>query len=455
MSSEWMKLQATPETRSQSAFWTNPKVAGLAGSDVKAAEDRHNAIFAMESLRSGIPTRLSTRILPDLRKNVTDRILADLESFADGKIPAGRMLWGQYGQGKTHALTTIEHKAMDMNFAVSRVTLSREVSCHNLFQLFGQLVPRLRTSSSTQEGIQPCLSTLHADELEGSILFDENRYSNLLPRYVLMDALYSEGEDKEKLLGEMAGVRLPIGEIGRIHRALRGSPLPKCQFKVTEEADAYYGVIADALHSAGYEGWVILLDEVELIGRLGKQARLKAYRNLYWLMNWSGRMKYPLYVVGAAASRLQDDLWYGKTDDDRTIMPELAKLRYGEEEARNMTSFFSRAIGSESLSIPPAGQTELTEMLDSIAGLHGHAYNWAPSFHGDEILAHLGAQPARTYVRAALEYLDLQMLYAGESEAGAVAVPNSSSLTEIAMGEDPESVEQGPEEQDQNGHVSE
>ena len=42
------------------------------------SEDRRNAIFVMESLRSGIPTRLSTRLLPDLRKNITDQIHAEI-----------------------------------------------------------------------------------------------------------------------------------------------------------------------------------------------------------------------------------------------------------------------------------------------------------------------------------------------------------------------------------------
>lgn len=404
------------------------------------SDTSRNALFVVESLRSGIPTRLSTRLLPDLRQHITDRILSDLEAFEEKRIPSGRMLWGQYGQGKTHALTAIEHMALDRNFAVSRVTLNREVSCHNLFHLFGHLVPRIRTAASTQEGIQPILSKLRPDEIEGTVLFNENRYTNSLPLHVLEDVLYAEGEDKEKLLGDLSGIRLPLGEIGRIHRSLRGRPLPKCQFKVTEHADAYYGVIADTLTCAGYEGWVILIDEVELIGRLGKLARLKAYRNLQWLLNWSGQSTFPMYVVCAAASRLQDDLWYGKEDDDRTIMPELAGIRYGDEDARNMAEFFARAIGKESMTIQPAGQIELVALLDSIAQLHGLAYGWEPAFKGEDILRHLGAKPARTHVRAALEFLDLQMLYARDGASDSIAVPDSASLVETVMEEEPEVV---------------
>ena len=101
----------------------------------------NQAIFVIESLRAGIPTRLSTRLLPDLRHSITDQIITDLASLESDVPPPGRLIWGQYGQGKTHALTAIEHQALDRNYAVSRISLSREISCHNLLQLYTQLAP--------------------------------------------------------------------------------------------------------------------------------------------------------------------------------------------------------------------------------------------------------------------------------------------------------------------------
>jgi hypothetical protein len=76
--------------------------------------------------------------------------------------------------------------------------------------------------------------------------------------------------------------------------------------------------------------------------------------------------------------------------------------------------------------------------LDSIAQLHGLAYGWEPTFKGGDILRHLGAKPARTHVRAALEFLDLQMLYARDGASGAIAVPDSEGLVEAAMTADEE-----------------
>jgi len=393
-------------------------------------KQNRDAIFAVESLRAGIPTRLSTRLLPDIRQSVSMRIQEDLAHFDASHLPSGRMLWGQYGQGKTHALTTLEHQALDQNFAVSRVSLSREVSCHNLLQFYSHVAPRIRTPNSTLEGIQKYLNHLQPGEICQSILYSEDRYANALPVHVLDDYFYAEGEDKEKLYGDLTGVRLPVGEPGRIHRLVKGSALPKLQFKATEHASAYFGFMADLIQLCGFEGWVILIDEVELVGRLGKLSRYKAYQNLDWLMNWQGTMKYPIYTVTAAATRLQDDLWYGKDNDDRSVMPELAQARFGEQDAIRMMKFFTKAIDADALKILPAQETDLIALLDKVADLHGQAYQWQPELTSINLIHHLGAQPVRTYIRAALEFLDLAYLY------GQTKIPETAQLRETELTED-------------------
>ena len=394
-----------------------------------------SSVFVIESLRAGIPTRVSTRELPDLRKSLTDKIVEDLLTFDNGRIPKGRILWGQYGQGKTHALTAIEHTALDRNFAVSRISLSREISLHNLFNFYSQIAPRVKTPDSTLEGIQHYLNRIQPSELKEAGIPEDGRYENPLPAYVFENYFYSEGEDKEKLYADLTGVRLPVSEINRIHRSTRGQPLPKLHFKVTEHSKAYFGVLADALSLCGFEGWVILIDEVELIGRLGKLSRLKAYKNLSWLLNWGGNMKYPIYTVAAAATRLQDDLWYGKKDDDRSMIPELAEQKFGDEAKKEMQNFFEKAVDANSLKILPADEKDLVSLLRSIGRLHSEAYDWSPDLDTAHLIGHLGSQPVRTYIRAALEFLDLQYLY-GQNQ-----LPDTVLLDESHLDEDQDAID--------------
>lgn len=60
----------------------------------KDDDNRKQAIAVVESLRAGIPTRASTRTLPDLRPSLTKIIKQDLEQLAQGNTPQGTLIWG-------------------------------------------------------------------------------------------------------------------------------------------------------------------------------------------------------------------------------------------------------------------------------------------------------------------------------------------------------------------------
>ncbi len=303
----------------------------------KYDDRRRRAISVVESLRSGIPSRASTRELADLRPSLTEPIKQDLAKLAQDNIPKGRLIWGAYGQGKTHALTTIEHLALDAGFAVSRVSLSREVSCHHLFNFYGRVASTIRTPNSQILGIGRLLNKKASGDLPSSKIQNRNRYIHSLPAIILEDYFYTTGEEQDLLYGDLMGTRLTMPELKRIHRACREEPLPKFEltFGVKKHGSAYFGVMADVVQWCGYKGWVILIDEVELIGRLGKVGRLDAYQNLNWLLNWSNKMSYPIYTVGVVASSLRNDVWFSSdrvqsAKSDRTQIPELAGQKFGQ-----------------------------------------------------------------------------------------------------------------------------
>ena len=395
-------------------------------------KERMEAISVVESLRAGVPTRASTRTLPDLRAEVTRLIQNDLEGFATGEQPLGRMIWGPYGQGKTHVLTTAEHLALDMGFAVSRVALSREVSCHNLFHFYARVAPATRIPNSSVFGLHRVLSNQQPSTLADTPIVRPDRYVHPLPALVLEDYLHTDSEEQEKLYADLMGQRLPIGDLKRIHREARGEIMPRFEsnFSLRDHASAYFGVLADAIKWCGFKGWVLLIDELELIGRLGRVARMKAYRNLNWLLNWNRTMNYPIYVLGAAAMNLQQEIWYAETSrdgGDSVLMPSLARGRNGEQAAREMHSFFERAVGSDSPVVRPVRREDLKTLLVRLADIHGAAYNWRPALDPDRVIDHVGTEPVRTHIRAALEALDLRFIYQEDF------VPDASTLVSIPM----------------------
>lgn len=78
----------------------------------------------------------------------------------------------------------------------------------------------------------------------------------------------------------------------------------------------------------------------------------------------------------------------------------------------------------------PVLEEDLLTMLDALIQLHGRAYKWNSMLDTRKLVQDLGSQPVRTYVRAAMEALDLQYVY---NEAASLA---AVTLTEQALEED-------------------
>ena len=402
-------------------------------------QTRADAVKVIESLRSGVPTRVSTQEMPDLRPELTNTIRHDLESFAAGTIPPGRLIWGQYGEGKSHVLKVVEHIALGMDFAVSFVSMSREVSCHSLFHFYRRVAPILRTAQSQVPGLQKQLLAKKPSELGATPIPDPTRYMHPLPAIVLELLLHSQGdEDSYDLYNDLMGDRLPVAEVRRaaqdVGLAARMRNLPR--FKL-EHGSAYFGVLADAIRFCGYRGWIVLIDEVELVSRLGKVSRLSAYKNLNWLLNWSGEMHYPIYTLGASTPGLQTLLWHDERrgrPKDTVAITELARVRFGDEAEKQMREFFETASGERCPRLAAVDREALLPLLERIVQLHGRALAWDPPAPGPWVREVTSSLPSgtklRTYIRLLVEALDQLLLTGQAPELVPLALPEPATEEE-------------------------
>jgi hypothetical protein len=297
----------------------------------------------------------------------------------------------------------------------------------------------IRTPQSQVLGVQLTLDRKAARDLPDSQIQAPDRYIHPLPAFVLEDYFYTTGEDQDLLYGDLMGTRIAMPDLKRIHRDCRGEPLPKFDstFVLKKHASAYFGVMADVLTWCGYKGWVILIDEVELIGRLGKVGRLDAYRNLNWLLNWSETMPYPIYTLGVVASSLRNDVWFSSNStphakNDRSQIPELAAQRLGQDAEAEMNNFFDTAIGRQCPTTEPLSQGELSNLLESLVERHRIAYAWEAQLDIHKLIQHIGNQPVRTHIRAALEALDINYAYKE------IIIPEATNLVEGSVKEEEE-----------------
>jgi hypothetical protein len=405
------------------------------------------ALAIIESLRSGIPTINSTRNLPDLRPDLLKQIENDLKQFeVHDTAPSGRMIWGTYGQGKSHFLNIVEHKALDLGFAVSRITLNRSLSSKDFYEFFGELASNIKIPKTNISGIEWQLTQKNIHEFKSNHFFNLERYEHPLPLIILELFLsINNTEFRNELYDILTCGQFTLKKLKDIAKSINKDflfrDIPK--FK-KENISSFFGVFAQCVRFCGFKGWVLLIDEVELLGRLSKKARLKAYMNLNWLLNWSDDMEYPIYTICASATSLQDYYWFGgnrKRKDDSILMPELAEMEYGIEARDKINVFFQNAL-ENGLNLMPVNINEMRDYFNKLIDIYLLAYNldikdkMGIFYEIDDAIPR--NMPIRTYIKGFIELLD------GLQVTGKIQKINAQEVGEQVYEE-----EEGEEKQEQ------
>lgn len=148
----------------------------------------------------------------------------------------------------------------------------------------------------------------------------------------------------------------------------------------------------------GYHGWVILIDEAELMGRLGKKARLNAYRSMARFL-LPDRCPEATFSIFALSASYIEDVIEGKHEYENleAVYPQ------EQEPACTVLDLLTKAP-----QLLPLTKNEINEILYKIQDFHGKAYKWTPNLSLDSLVeaTQSGGYLLRTKIRAAIEFLD-------------------------------------------------
>jgi P-loop Domain of unknown function (DUF2791) len=189
------------------------------------------------------------------------------------------------------------------------------------------------------------------------------------------------------------------------------------------------------LRAAGHAGWVVLFDEVELIGRYSLLQRGRSYAEL---ARWSGAAREDPSAPLATALALTDDfeaaVLVGK--DDRHQVPSRMRDKQTSEwaETAALAEKGIRALQRDVLLLSSPDAAELDRAYDTLKRLHADAYDWSPPDVAG--LERLGATRMRQHVRAWINAWDLVRL-------DATHVPDTEVLDVSANYDEDQALEQG------------
>jgi hypothetical protein len=181
-----------------------------------------------------------------------------------------RILWGDYGSGKTHLLDVVEAEALEKGFVTSRVVLDpTEVPPSHPQRLFRAIVQGLRLPGEAGIGLGALLEKLFASAEHYAP--KGSRASRFFSPYLW--ALRSGDETSAALIHDyLIGEPTERASLDRaVHRVRwRGQRLlALSDYRTYGRVYAHMlGVLASWSRDAGFSGLMLLLDEVEYVDAL-------------------------------------------------------------------------------------------------------------------------------------------------------------------------------------------
>lgn len=372
------------------------------------------SILILESVRAGIPSRESIAILPDIRAEQIRQIDLDLAELNEGKSIKGRILWGEYGQGKTHFLKQAEKHILSQGYAVSYLSLSPDLSLNRMDTFFPALAARVLTDDSQIPGLLNQIlspdSLSHRDEQLYESAF---RIRHPLPLMIYNNISQGDPTDLNILYNALMGKKENFSAAKNLVKRFRLKEyrtMPK--FRQKDSYLSFVEFFPLLIQNLGYKGWVILIDELEIIGRMGSVSRLNCYKNLAWLLNMGKAHNFPLYTLAAAAKSLQTDVFFGAKKRDAEDMAAFAEKRGDDEGKSIIQELFAQITKKRNLMLKQEEPEKLIPLLEKLLILHQNAITWKhelPENFIPDTLKRISpqAKPIRQVIRMFIETLDI------------------------------------------------
>lgn len=384
-------------------------------------EARH----VIEALRSGIPSRAVGQYFSEARPKIMKEISDEIDKVCDTGKSSGKIIAGKYGEGKTHLLNTVFNLAHSNNMVVSYLSLSKEAPFDKLYLLYQKLVNNTYLPKRLQPGFIRELEKMTPNSsLAGEMqLYGAKELETDKLYYLLRSYLNTEDQDEKFLLqADLEGDFIANAALRKIyHRIFQQRAKFSVNFSKTKHAMDYFDFLSHLFVQMGYSGWVILFDETELVGRLGKKTRLKAYKNMAEFLFPGGRLEstYTMFALGAS---YVEDVVEAKHEFET-----LSEVYPDDQEP--MHTVLELISSAEQLQ--PLTKDEIQEILQKLQVFHGRAYGWEPQVSTEDMAkaTQSGGYLLRTKIRAAIEYLD-QMYQYGQAQESVIGQMDTESFEE-------------------------
>ena len=164
----------------------------------------------------------------------------------------------------------------------------------------------------------------------------------------------------------------------------------------------------ELIKAAGYKGWVVLIDEVELIASYSILQRARSYAELSRWMGLTPDEQYPGLVVACAITEDFEQAIINDKEDRDKVEPRLRTRGDDQTAARAVAGM--RRISTRN-QLKPLSPESIQTTIDKIREIYSVAYDWEAPFIKSSSGGAAHQRRMRYKVRSAINTWDLQRLY--------------------------------------------
>jgi len=380
---------------------------------------------AIEALRSGVPNRDAVMALgcaqPDIEKKFRQQLQSAKQGVVDGSMTHGMLVAGDFGTGKSHLLEYLLHLALEENFVCSKVVISKETPLYDPVKLYraaaeAAIVPGKRGDALTEIATKLNFnSQAYADLYQWVNRSGADLNSRFAATLFLFERMPNDPELSNRIIRFWSGEQIGVAEIKKYLRACRETVTYKIdKILVKELALQRFKFASRLMVAAGYAGWVLLVDEVELIGRYSLMQRAKSYAELArWMGKLEGANFAGLTAVLAITTDFEEKILQEREDLDK--VPGKLRARASETDLllASQAERGMRIIQRERAPLKAPDSTVLEQTYEKVRSIHAEAYAWEPPpVSSVELLRATGTR-MREYVKRWITEWDLKHLDPG------------------------------------------
>ena len=345
---------------------------------------------AIEALRAGVPNRDAVRALgssqPEIEARFRKQLAALKEEFQQGTAPAGTLITGDFGSGKSHLLEYLQHISLENNFVCSKVVIGEETRLYGSAKVYNAAILSAKVPDRTGPALVAAaqrLGNFKSSEYAEFFKWVNRPGSRLSTHFAATVFVFERSNDPEvsdRIIQFWSGSKVYIPELRDWLRKLRESATYKIN-KVSEKelASQRWQFAPRLMIAAGYAGWVVLVDEVELIASYRLQERAKSYGDVAHLLGKLEGAGVPgLTTVLSISKAFEGEVLYERNDEEKIV----GRLRAaGTEEALLLASQAERGmrvIQRDKVLLEEPTEATIHAIYDKVRAIYASAYGWNP-----------------------------------------------------------------------------